>query len=99
VYECPDHANTGQCSNKKCPLPHIDRAGQIRKLAANKADNNNNTEDDAGDEEDDLSSEEESFDEIDSDDVDSDELDEPDEELIYGRDSGGLSQQQDFIRF
>jgi hypothetical protein len=33
VTECPDYANTGTCSNKKCRLPHVDRAGQLRKIA------------------------------------------------------------------
>ncbi|OJJ46125.1 hypothetical protein ASPZODRAFT_67506 [Penicilliopsis zonata CBS 506.65] len=94
VHECPDYANTGSCNKKRCPLPHVDRAGQIRKMAAaNKADSPDNDED-----EDDLSSEEE-YDEIDSDDVDSDELDDEPEELIAGADSGEISQQRDFVRF
>jgi hypothetical protein len=33
IIECPDYANTGNCSNKKCRLPHVDRAGQLRKIA------------------------------------------------------------------
>src|SRR5438034_709870 len=36
VHECPDYANTGNCGSKRCQLPHVDRAGQIRKIAANK---------------------------------------------------------------
>ncbi|KAE9961923.1 hypothetical protein BLS_001122 [Venturia inaequalis] len=31
--ECPDYANIGRCDDKKCRLPHIDRAGQLRRLA------------------------------------------------------------------
>jgi hypothetical protein len=94
VHECPDYANSGVCPKKRCLLPHVDRAGQIRKAAAaaaNKAE--------AGDEDSDQSSEEEEYDAIDSDDVDSDELDDMPEELIEGTDSGEMSQQQDFIRF
>lgn len=95
VHECPDYANSGVCHKKRCKLPHVDRAGQIRKAAAaaaNKADQADR-EDDS-----DPSSEEEDYDEIDSDDVDSDEFDDP-EELIGGVDSGEMSQQQDFIGF
>lgn len=29
VFECPDYAE-GKCSNLKCRLPHVDRAGQLR---------------------------------------------------------------------
>ncbi|KAE8144634.1 hypothetical protein BDV25DRAFT_166387 [Aspergillus avenaceus] len=94
VHECPDYANTGVCNKKRCRLPHVDRAGQIRKnTGANKADT-------MDDEESDASSEDEAYDQIDSDDVDSDELDEDEPELITEKDeSGDLSQQQDFISF
>jgi hypothetical protein len=94
VHECPDYANTGVCNKKRCRLPHVDRAGQIRKnTGANKVDAMNGDESDA-------SSEEEQYDEIDSDDVDSDVLDEDEAELIIERDdSNDLSQQQDFISF
>ncbi|KAJ0414421.1 hypothetical protein BJY00DRAFT_295184 [Aspergillus carlsbadensis] len=91
VHECPDYANTGVCGKKHCRLPHVDRAGQIRKNAAPKEDVTGN------DEESDASSEEEEYDEIGSDDVDSDYL--SDEELIEGADTGEVSQQQDFIHF
>lgn len=97
VHECPDYANTGQCCYKKCTLPHIDRAGQIRKLATNKAGNDQSNGEGQEDESD-LSSEEEEYDEIDSDDVDSDDMDEP-EEILQGLDSADIAQQQDFIRF
>ncbi|KMP06953.1 zinc finger domain-containing protein [Coccidioides immitis RMSCC 2394] len=82
VIECPDYANMGKCAKQKCPLPHIDRAGQIRKLAANKADNNTHATENPGEYADDVSSEEEAYDEIDSDDVDSDELDDDEPEVI-----------------
>ncbi|KAL2798075.1 hypothetical protein BJX66DRAFT_296364 [Aspergillus keveii] len=91
VHECPDYANTGVCGKKHCRLPHVDRAGQIRKNAAPKEDVTGN------DEESDASSEEEEYDEIGSDDVDSDYL--SDEELIEGADTGEISQQQDFVHF
>ena len=94
VHECPDYANTGVCNKKRCRLPHVDRAGQIRKnTGANKVDATNDDDSDA-------SSEDEEYDEIDSDDVDSDDLDEDEPELIIKRDdSNDLSQQQDFIHF
>ncbi|KAL2862021.1 hypothetical protein BJX68DRAFT_223679 [Aspergillus pseudodeflectus] len=91
VHECPDYANTGVCGKKHCRLPHVDRAGQIRKNAAPKEDVTGN------DEESDASSEEEEYDEIGSDDVDSDYL--SDEELIEGAETGEISQQQDFVHF
>ncbi|EFR05297.1 hypothetical protein MGYG_08308 [Nannizzia gypsea CBS 118893] len=93
VHECPDYANTGNCGNKKCPLPHVDRAGQIRKFTANKVDPSAE-----GDSEEDVSSDNEVYEEIDSDDVDSDDLEEP-EEIIQGTDGGDASQQLDFIGF
>ncbi|KAJ6134565.1 hypothetical protein N7523_000887 [Penicillium sp. IBT 18751x] len=89
VHECPDYANTGACHKKRCTLPHVDRAGQIRKAAAAAAKTDRSDESDP-------SSEEEDYDAIDSDDVDSDEFD---EELIGGEDSGEMSRQQDFIHF
>ncbi|KAL6230397.1 hypothetical protein BDW75DRAFT_222812 [Aspergillus navahoensis] len=90
VHECPDYANTGVCKKKHCRLPHVDRAGQIRKNAAPKEAE--------GDDESDASSEEEDFDEIGSDDVDSDYLSD-EGELIEGAETGEVSKQQDFIRF
>ncbi|OKL58404.1 hypothetical protein UA08_06094 [Talaromyces atroroseus] len=105
VYECPDYANTGSCKKKKCTLPHIDRAGQIRKAAAATTTKSGMAlaEGDA-DEEDVSSEEEEEYDEIDSDDVDSDELDSDDDEPMVefiegGTDDKELSGQQDFVHF
>ncbi|KAL4902639.1 hypothetical protein BDW74DRAFT_61874 [Aspergillus multicolor] len=89
VHECPDYANTGVCKKKHCRLPHVDRAGQIRKNAAPKEGED--------DEELDASSEEEEYDEIGSDDVDSDYLSD-EAELIEGTETGEVSKQQDFIR-
>ncbi|KAF9894630.1 hypothetical protein FE257_006518 [Aspergillus nanangensis] len=95
VHECPDYANTGVCMKKRCRLPHVDRAGQIRKNIANKPET-----DPQNDEESDASSEDEEYDQIDTDDVDSDELEDDEPELIAGAEgSTELAQQQDFIRF
>ncbi|KAI2924461.1 hypothetical protein CBS147343_9145 [Aspergillus niger] len=93
VHECPDYANEGVCNKKRCRLPHVDRAGQIRKNAASKTDAM------AQAEESDASSEEEEYDEIDTYDVDSDDLDEDEPQLIAAEsDTGEVSQQQDYIR-
>ncbi|KAL1965805.1 hypothetical protein VTN77DRAFT_5126 [Rasamsonia byssochlamydoides] len=95
VYECPDYANTGTCNKRKCTLPHVDRAGQIRKNAANRAESPT-----PDGEEEDISSDEEEYDEIDSDDVDSDELDDDPVEVIEGgAEDSELSGQQDFVHF
>ncbi|KAH1671671.1 hypothetical protein KXV51_000677 [Aspergillus fumigatus] len=87
------YAASGVCNKKRCRLPHVDRAGQIRKNAASKADA-------ADEEESDESSEDEEYDAIDSDDVDSDDLDD-EPEYVEGADNGEqeLFQQHDFIRF
>jgi hypothetical protein len=78
-------------------LPHVYRAGQIRKNAANRTESSPSNEDD------DVSSDEEEYDEIDTDDVDSDELDEDDDEpmdIIEGNPRDvELSGQQDFVHF
>ena len=92
VSECPDYSNTGTCRNKKCRLPHVDRAGNLRKAAvmkANKGSDDNESSD--------LSSDEEDYQEIDSDDVDS----EAEQDIVMtGVDRGHeLDQQQDFISF
>ena len=103
MHECPDYANTGTCSKKRCRLPHVDRAGQIRKMeeaaaAANKAGD----EADISSEEDDDDDDE--YEEIDSEDVDSDDYesdsDDNDTEIILGGvDSEAVARQQDFVRF
>ena len=93
VHECPDYANTGICGKTSCHLPHVDRAGQIRKYAANvtgKTTKNGSLK--AETENSDLSSDEE---EISSDDVDSDGLE---EDSMDHSESHPLSQQQDFVR-
>jgi hypothetical protein len=91
VFECPDYANTGICRNKKCRLPHVDTAGNMRKAksAETKTDEAETS---------DLSSDEESYDGIDYDDVDSDNF--SDNEIMGGTVEGDheLSQQQDYVR-
>jgi hypothetical protein len=93
VFECPDYANTGICRNKKCRLPHVDTAGNMRKAksaAETKMDEVETS---------DLSSDEESYDGIDYDDVDSDNF--SDNEVMGGTNEGDheLSQQQDYVKF
>ena len=93
IHECPDYANTGNCHKAKCRLPHVDRAGQIRKHGANVVDESTMNEC-----KDDIVSDEE--DETDSDDMDSDGLEE-----IMGEDwsddatSHALSRQEDYVGF
>lgn len=74
----------------------MDRAGQIRKIAANKAET---TDDRDSADDDDILSDEEAYDEIDSDDVDSDDSDDDPIIITEGVDTGEISQQQDFVRF
>jgi hypothetical protein len=93
VHECPDYANKGLCRNKHCRLPHVDRAGQLRKAAAAK-DGERNASETASD----ISSDDDDA-EYDEDDVDSDEFDE--EYFIPSAAAAAheLSQQTDFVKF
>ncbi|KAL0257297.1 hypothetical protein SLS55_008107 [Diplodia seriata] len=80
------------CRNPKCRLPHVDRAGQIRKAAAAQTASAELGSPD-------LSSDDE-YDEIDSDDVDSDDGIEEDIVMQGSGDNGQeLSRQQDFVGF
>ncbi|KAK8203858.1 CCCH zinc finger protein [Phyllosticta capitalensis] len=91
VFECPDYANHAVCRNPKCRLPHVDRAGQIRKAAGAQSSALDSVEMD-------ISSDDEA--QINSDDVDSDA--EIEEEIIMtdADDQGHeVSRQQDFIGF
>lgn len=101
VHECPDYANNGVCGNKTCHLPHVDRAGQIRKHAAKSTDNPNSGSIDSGDVDNnsDLVSEEEGFNETESDDVDSDGLEDDSIRISPDISSETLSQQHDFVHF
>ena len=89
VHECPDYSNTGVCGNKKCHLPHIDKADQMKKHAANNVGSRAvSTYDDDSD----FISDEDN-DSANSD-IDSDGL----EELTNRTDtSHALSQQRDFV--
>ena len=95
VHECPDYANKGICRKPNCPLPHVDRAGQLRKNAA--------AVEAAGEGEhavmSDFSSDEE-YNQTNSDDVDSDDV-EGNIHMLGVEDEidHELSQQQDFVRF
>jgi len=83
VHECPEFDEKGVCTDKKCKLPHIERAGRRRMAAAaaaaskpTVASGNDSTADSElpnGAEDSDPSSEDEG-EAIDSDDVDSDAL-------------------------
>jgi len=98
VLECPEYSNTGTCHDKKCRLPHIDRAGTLRKAAALKGGNKNDNNDD--EQTDDLSSDEEDYQEIDSDDANSEDME--DDIIMAGsiNDTGvDLGGQQDFVSF
>lgn len=94
VFECPDHANKGLCRRTKCRLPHVDRAGQIRKHLGTKS--TGLTVDPADDENNDIVSDEETS--SDQEDVDSDGM----EEIMDWPDDAGshaISEQQDFVGF
>lgn len=88
------------CREKKCRLPHVDRAGQIRRNAANIEPKGDKGEPAAVDEEEssDLSSDEEDYDESGSD-VDSDGMDEEPVQVLGHTDNEDVAHQQDYIRF
>lgn len=100
VFECPDYARSGTCNNKKCRLPHVDRAGQLRKMEANDSNHSSlsgkTTANGAAEDHDtDLTSEE---DEADSDDIDSDGLAEDLSGSSVELHSTDISGQQDFVQ-
>lgn len=95
VHECPDYANKGICHRENCRLPHIDRAGQLRKVAARATGQSG--EDGSSD----VSSDEE-HDNMDSDDFDSDEDDMEggyEKMMPLGATKHGLSEQMDYVQF
>ena len=97
VQECPDYANTGACQNRKCRLPHVDRAGQIRKIVANKVGDSDDAKEENSS---DISSEDEDgYAAIDSDDVDSDGLVDDPMPIPMDPETYEISQQQDFVHF
>ncbi|KAL8679631.1 MAG: hypothetical protein Q9186_004092 [Xanthomendoza sp. 1 TL-2023] len=86
-------------ASKKCDLPHVDRAGQIRKHAANSADTRSTVEgmetSQANDS--DLSSDEDDFADTDGDDIDSDDLNDEFIEGVDGSTQQGVVEQDDFL--
>lgn len=89
LRECPDYSSGSGCRSEHCPLPHFDRASQMRRNAANKLGRPGDMDVD------DISSEDEGDKDVESSDVDSDEIEEP-EEFFQPRSSEQL-QQQDFV--
>ena len=100
AHECPDYANNGACGNKNCHLPHIDRAGQIRKHAAKPILGFDECGSSApeGENASDLLSDEEDLQDSENDDIDSDDLDDDPHQVSHYPDST-LDQQQDYFRF
>lgn len=106
VHECPEFDEKGVCNDKKCKLPHIERASRKRMAAAaaaaaattstapNVSGTEENMDESSGQHDDsDLSSDEEG-EAIDSDDVDSDALSEEDENYFIQSDDRQSGQQE-----
>lgn len=93
VFECPDYANHGSCSNRSCSLPHPDRASTLRKAAAKQAKIGSDNDSDLSSDEEDQQQDGAGFEDIDS--------DEAEDGMMGDANDGGheLSQQQDFISF
>lgn len=74
IHECPNWSNVGICHDRKCRLPHIDRAGQLRKQTANFLENQRSNHETNKLENgiDDISSDEDTNNGSESEDVDSD---------------------------
>ncbi|KAL8849889.1 MAG: hypothetical protein Q9221_005155 [Calogaya cf. arnoldii] len=84
-------------ASKKCDLPHVDRAGQIRKHAAKSGDADPTVATTAANDSD-LSSDEDDLADADGDDIDSDDLE---DEIVAGVNDNGhqeLAQQDDFVQ-
>lgn len=95
VYECPDYANTGTCRKKRCGLPHVDRAGQIRRHTAQVAETGNIAETNDSD----ISSEEDDNVDTDGEDIDSDDLTDNVIEDVNALGRQALAEQHDFVGF
>ncbi|KAL8665334.1 MAG: hypothetical protein Q9202_002385 [Teloschistes flavicans] len=98
---CKRFTKTGTCRKKRCGLPHVDRAGQIRRQTTKSAGAATATDSLVALEanESDLSSDDDDRPGMDGEDVDSDELD---DEFIEGVDDSGrqaLAEQKDFVGF
>jgi hypothetical protein len=89
LRECPDYNSATGCRIEHCPLPHVDRASQMRRKGANKTGTSDVMNVD------DISSNDAASNGNETDDVDSEDIDEP--EQIFGYHTHELSQQQDFI--
>ncbi|ERF68548.1 hypothetical protein EPUS_04646 [Endocarpon pusillum Z07020] len=83
LRECPDYSSGSGCRLKHCPLPHVDRASQMRRNGANNPGNTKRMEVD-----DDTSDEE-------TQDLDSDNFEEPEE--LFRSSTFEFPQQQDFV--
>jgi hypothetical protein len=97
VHMCPDFDQNGECSNKKCKLPHIERAGRRRAAAAAERAKTELTmavgfasSEDEDEDEDDIAS-------LNSDDVDSDIL--SDVDIVRSNSNDNDSLMEDFIKF
>jgi len=96
VHECPEFDETGVCTDEKCKLPHIERAGRRRAAAATasaekaKSSSNDDSSHDSSEEEEDTES-------IGSD-VDSDVLSDVDF-VRYGEENDDGTLLEDFIKF
>lgn len=86
IIECPDYAENGECTNKKCKLPHTRHAHIERQKRTSDDDSELEDEED----------EESGGENTDSKDVDSDDLD---EDIVMNGDGHEISQNQDFISF
>ena len=94
VFECPDYSQSGVCRDPNCRLPHVDRAGQLRKQARKES---GTSEDPGSSKQPDLMEVDDPAAEAETDDISSDDLDEG---IILGAtnpSSHGLSQQADFV--
>ena len=97
VFECPDYSEHGVCRDPNCRLPHVDRAGQLRKQG--RGGEFGNPKDPESTKENDLMDTEAESAEADADDISSEDLD---DEYLLGAanpDTRGLSQQADYVHF
>ncbi|KAL8808001.1 MAG: hypothetical protein Q9200_004443 [Gallowayella weberi] len=96
---CKSFTKTGACRKRKCDLPHVDRAGQIRKHTANPADTGStiNSLETSTANDSDLSSDEDDFADTDGDDIDSDDLNDEFIDGVDGAAQQGVIEQDDFV--
>ncbi|KAL8798004.1 MAG: hypothetical protein Q9182_007034 [Xanthomendoza sp. 2 TL-2023] len=96
---CKSFTKTGACRKRKCDLPHVDRAGQIRKHAVNPADTGStiNSLETSIANDSDLSSGEDDFADTDRDDIDSDDLNDEFSDGVDVSAQQGVVEQDDFV--